>query len=228
MKPTIGIIGDFDRRPTHLATQSALDHSISKLGKSGTWEWISTQSLLAPEGLTKLSKFSHILCAPGSPYRSLEGALQGIQLARENRIPFLGTCGGCQHAILEIARNLLGVGHANHAEVNPEGIDHWITPLTCALKGLESRIHLASNSIARQAYGDNLVNERFRCDYGLDPTRENALNQHGLEISGRDERGQAVVFELKDHPFFVGTLYQPQLTSTPENPHPLINHFLLA
>jgi CTP synthase (UTP-ammonia lyase) len=226
MRLKIGIIGDFDARPSHLATQAALEHSISTLGLSGGWEWIPTETLLASEPVRELSKFDRLLGAPGSPFKSFEGALRGIQTARENQILFLGTCGGAQHAILEIARNLLGENDAHHGELNPIASNLWITPMGCSMRDLENRIKLIPYTIAHGVYGDGPVNERFRCSYGLDPAREKALGHQGLQVTGRDGKGQAVLFELRDHPFFVGTLFQPQLSSTQEFPHPLINRFL--
>jgi CTP synthase (UTP-ammonia lyase) len=226
--PRIGIIGDFDGRPSHLATQEALEHSASFLNLKAQWEWISTEALLTGEKEWLLSRFDRLLCAPGIPYRSQEGALRGIQAAREQGIPFLGTCGGCQHSVLEFARNKLGFFDADHAETSPSGSDLWITPMSCSLSGQEARIQLVSDSLASHAYGERIVIERFRCSFGIDPGREAALDQKGLRATGRDEDGQIVVIELMDHPFFMGTLFQPQLSSSPSRPHPLINALLLA
>ena len=123
-KLRIGIIGDYNPdNPTHIATHEGLNHAMGALPEhSFEVKWLPTDQ---PH---PFSDYQGLLCSPGSPYRSLEGALIGIQCARERQIPFLGTCGGPQHLILEYARNVMGIREASHAESDPYASCLFITP----------------------------------------------------------------------------------------------------
>lgn len=118
-EPSIGIIGDFNpRSETHAATNLAFRHATTRLGISVGMEWLSTVDLEERAG-NGLDRFDTFLCAPGSPYRSTRGALNGIRFAREGDRPLLGTCGGFQHMVLEYACNVMGIKDAEHAEEHP-------------------------------------------------------------------------------------------------------------
>ena len=115
MKNTIriGAIGDFNpQNSTHLFTNEAIQHAAGVLGKPFETVWLPSDE---PHNYPECSG---LFCSPGSPYKSLEGALEGIRYARQNKIPFIGTCGGMQHLVLEYARNVLGVKDGAHAEVD--------------------------------------------------------------------------------------------------------------
>ncbi len=101
--------------------------------------WLATETLAAaPDAVA----FADVLwCAPGSPYRSLAGALAALRFGRENGIPTLGTCGGCQHIILEFARNVLGFDDAQHAEYDPYASRLFVSELTCSLAGQTMPVH---------------------------------------------------------------------------------------
>jgi len=212
----IGIIGDFDpANETHLATDDALR------GHETTW--------VATDEVAGLDRFDGLFIAPGSPYRSLDGALAAIEHARTGHVPLLGTCAGFQHLVIEFARNVLGITGANHAEYDLEADDLFVTPLSCSLVGQELVVHVEPDSVAGRAYGaalaDGTVSERYYCNFGLASEREPALAAAGLVVSGRDADGEARIVELPDHPFFVGTLFVPQAAS-PD--HPLVRSFLAA
>src|SRR5690349_546588 len=103
----IGIIGDFNAaNRTHVFTNNGIEHAAEVLGRSIEPVWLRTDSQ------HDFSRFDAIFCSPGSPYKSLEGALRGIQYARENNVPFIGTCGGSQHLVIEYARNVMGIREA--------------------------------------------------------------------------------------------------------------------
>src|SRR5262245_18934308 len=107
MQLTIGIIGDHDASfPPHLATDAAIQHAAAVLDLGIAVTWLPTESL---DGFAddRLQLYDALWCAPGSPYRSMQGALNGIRYAREHGRPFLGTCGGFQHVVIEYARNVL-------------------------------------------------------------------------------------------------------------------------
>lgn len=131
----IGIIGDFDlERPSHKATNEALNHCADYLEINLELQWLPTESL-ERDADRSISKFDGLWCAPGSPYKSMKGALNAIRFAREKDYPFIGTCGGFQHAVIEYAQNKLGLNDPQHAEYGPNGSNLFITALSCSLVG---------------------------------------------------------------------------------------------
>jgi CTP synthase (UTP-ammonia lyase) len=224
----IGIVGDFDAsRPTHTATSEAIAHAAGVLAVDADARWLSTASL--PElPAREIEALAGFVVAPGSPYRSIDGTLRAIMYARENGVPLLGTCGGFQHVVLEFARNVLGLAEAHHAEYEPRGSQLVIEPLACSLSGQRAAVSLEAGSKVASFYGAELVTEEYRCSFGLAAGYESALQQSGLRVSGRDANGEPRVVELAGHPFFVATLFVPQLSSKTVYPHPLLRAFVAA
>jgi len=217
---SIGIIGDFQAsNETHVATSVALrDHDAT---------WVGTDEVRSPH---ELGPFHGLFIAPGSPYVSLDGALAAIRYARESSVPLIGTCAGFQHIVIELARNVLGIAGATHAEYDPLADDLFVTPLSCSLVGQVLSVVVDPSSVAGRSYGsaltgDGEATERYYCRFGLNPAVEPALAEAGLVVSGRDHDREARIMELPDHPFFVGTLFVPQ-ASSPD--HPLVGAFLAA
>ena len=224
----LGIIGDHDAsRPTHTATEAALSHAASTLSVGVETYWLATYALLSMPA-QDLASFAGFFVAPGSPYRSLDGALRAIRHAREAGRPLLGTCGGFQHVILEFARNVLGLAGARHAEYEPDAATPLIAPLACSLAGERAVVRLRPGSRAAACYGAALVREEYRCSFGLAAAYVPALERAGLVVSGEDERGEPRVVELPGHPFLLATLFVPQLASEPRRPHPLFLAFMAA
>jgi CTP synthase (UTP-ammonia lyase) len=221
-KKRIGIIGDYNPdNPTHVATNEGIQHAAEVLG-----ECSFESSWLATDQPQEFDEYQGLLCSPGSPYKSLEGALHGIQYAREQKIPFLGTCGGSQHLVLEYARNVMGIREAAHAETDPYASCLFITPLSCSLVGTTMEVRVKPGTQAAAIYRDTRVTERYYCNFGLNPAYEEQLVRAGLEISGTDQGGEARIMELSSHPFFIGTLFVPQANSSKEKPHPIVLAFL--
>jgi CTP synthase (UTP-ammonia lyase) len=165
--------------------------------------------------------FDAVWVVPGSPYRSEAGVLAAIRTAREAGIPFLGTCGGFQHALLEYAREVCGLTRVAHAENDPDADDVLIEPLACSLAGHEAVVNVEPGSLARSVIGSERTVERYFCAYG--PSRHlDTLRAHGLRFSGHDEDGQVRIAELPDHPFFLATLFQPELSGDGSRPHPVV------
>jgi CTP synthase (UTP-ammonia lyase) len=225
----IAIIGDRDPdNPNHLSTEAALAHSATALGLRVESIWFATDALLDSSSLGQLARSNGVFCTTGSPYRSLEGALRAIRLARERRVPFLGTCGGFQHAVIEYARNVLGLTRANHGEYADNAADALIAPLECSLAGQTFEVALQAASRAAACYGQTQARERYYCSYGVNPSWQEPLGEHGLPIVGTAADGTPRIMELPDHPFFVATLFVPQSRSTAEEPHPLVSGFVRA
>lgn len=224
MAVRVAVVGDYQPdHETHPATTVAVEHAGAALGVATEVSWIGTSDA---EGLAGLQEFDGIWIAPGSPYRSLDGALGAITFARTSGAPLLGTCAGFQHIILEFARSVVGDAAAHHAEYQPMGDSLFVTPLSCSLAGSTFEVAVAAGSRAHAAYGTTTATERYYCNFGLNPEKEEALTAGGLRISGRDHTGEARIVELVDHPFFVGTLFVPQVASTLEAPHPLVTAYL--
>jgi len=169
-----------------------------------------------------LGRFDAIWLVPGSPYDNPDGAIAAVRTARERRIPFLGTCGGFQYALLEFARNVCGLPAVENAEVTPEADEHLIVQLECSLKGHEEAVMIVPGSHAAEISGPGRRTERYHCDYGLNAAYLERLSQAGLRFSGFDDNGQVRIAELPGHPFFVGTLFQPELHGDGSQPHPII------
>jgi CTP synthase (UTP-ammonia lyase) len=225
---SVGVIGDFNPTyETHNATNLCFGHSASRLNVEVSVEWIPTQ-LLEEHVEDKLDRFDGLLCAPGSPYKSMKGALNGIKFARENDRPFLGTCGGFQHVVIEFARNIMGIRDAEHAEEHPDAANLFVTPLACSLVGKVEEVNLVAGSRAFEVYGGLHSMEHFFCNYGLNPSRRKDVEEAGLRFSGFDTGGEVRVIELPRANFFFATLFVPQANSSPSSPHPMITGLLQA
>jgi len=225
----LGIIGDYDPGSrSHAATNEAIEHSSVALSISAHCAWLPTQSIEDEHDNSSLKRFDALWCAPGSPYNNMNGALKAIKYAREHDVPFIGTCGGFQHTLLEYARSVLGIIDADHEETSPSSNNIFISKLSCSLVGKIGTIKILPNTLAYEAYKKKSIKEQFRCNYGLNPKFGNEVESKGLVISARGPEGEPRIVELSNHRFFVATLFLPQLSSSISSPHPLITRYLQA
>jgi CTP synthase (UTP-ammonia lyase) len=225
----IGVIGDYQPgNETHTSTTAAVQHAADPAGVPAEVTWIGTGQLSGEAGRAALRSSDGLIIAPGSPYRSLDGALAAIEHARREGVPLLGTCGGFQHVVLEYARNVAGFDDAQHAEYDPYASTLFITPLSCSLAGQSMTVRLRPGTLASLAYGRLAATERYYCDFGLNPAYLTTLTDSGLTVSGTDQDGEPRILELPAHPFFLATLFVPQTSSTPAAPHPLLIALLQA
>jgi CTP synthase len=225
----IALVGDYSANIiAHRAIPLALELSREALGTIVEWEWLSTGSLT--DAVRELARFSAIWLVPGSPYENMDGALAAIRFARETRRPFLGTCGGFQHALIEFARNVGGIANADHAETNATGKSLVITALACSLVDKTGRVRLSAGSRLRQIYGAESAHEGYHCNYGVNSTHRATLEAAGLRFTAFDEAGDIRGAELPVdvHPFFIGTLFQPERTALRGNTPPLVRAFVAA
>jgi CTP synthase (UTP-ammonia lyase) len=223
----IGVVGDYNpESETHVATGRACEHAAAQLGQHAQVVWIPTEDLAG--NVRPLHDIDAVFIAPGSPYRSIDGALNAIRFARTSAMPLIGTCGGFQHVILEYARNVLGIRDARHAEYDPDAPILFVTALTCSLVGQAMSVDIAAGTTAAAAYGTTSTTERYYCNFGLNHEHVPALQAAGLAVSGVDHNGEVRIVELPAHPFFVATLFVPQVASIDTAPHPLVAAFVAA
>ncbi|MFJ4521257.1 hypothetical protein ACIP4Y_09970 [Streptomyces sp. NPDC088810] len=216
---TLALVGD---RSPHVVSHTRVPLLLDALAARDRLVldayWIPSQDA-EDEGAVR--GFDAVWVLPGSPYRGEAGVLAAVRTAREEGIPFLGTCGGFQHALLEYARNVCGLTGVAHAENDPAAADPLIEPLACSLVGHEAAVTIEPGSLAASVIGSARTVERYFCAYG--PSRHlDTLRAHGLRFSGHDEDGHVRMAELPGHPFFLASLFQPELAGDGSHPHPMI------
>ena len=235
----IGILGDYNpKSPTLPAIEKSLQHAAGKLKGEIEAEWLPTASLTEADASKKLETFDGIFAAPGSPYKSFDGMLKGIEFARRYDWPFLGTCGGFQYALIECARNVLGIKDADTAENNSGSKNIIVYPVACAvpdrkkdapkLSGAIPEIRLRPGSYLQSFYQCETITEEFFCNYEVNPEYEWAAMEAGFPVVARGPKGEIRAIESPTHRFFIATLFQPQLSSKPNKPHPLILAYVQA
>ena len=235
----IGIIGDFNPEfRSHHATNDALQHAARKLETKVESAWVPTPSLLEAGADAVLDSFDGLWASAGSPYKSFDGMLKGIEFARVHDKPFLATCGGFQYTMIECARNVLGIRDATTAEEDPKAKNIIIYPVACAvpnrasdapkLSGSVAQIRLRPGSFLAGYYGKEVIEEEFFCNYELNPEFEWTAMEAGFPIVARGPGGECRAIESPAHQFFIATLFQPQLSSRKDKPHPLVVAFVKA
>lgn len=191
------------------------------------------------QGVEKfLSTADGILIAPGFGERGIDGKLATVKYTRENKIPFLGICLGMQIAVVEFARNVLDLQGAHSTEMNPATpypvIDMMESQKKVTQKGGTMRLgsypcKVKKGSKAQQAYGESMISERHRHRFEFNNAFLKDFEEHGMIATGINPESQLVeIIELKNHPWFVGTQFHPELKSTVLNPHPLFVKFVKA
>jgi CTP synthase (UTP-ammonia lyase) len=224
---SVALVGDYNSSvPAHQAIPLALELAAAYHGVPIRGTWVSTASIR--DAAVQFESYQGIWCVPASPYQNMHGALSAIRFAREGGVPFLGTCGGFQHALLEYARNVLGIADAGHAETDPESSTLLIAPLKCSLVEARAELLLEPGSILSKSYGELKVVEGYRCSYGPNPEYEDVLFGGDLWITARDLDGEVRGVELRSHPFFVGTLFQPERRALEGKLPPLVREFTRA
>jgi CTP synthase len=179
-----------------------------------------------------------LLVAPGFGNRGIEGKIIAVQYARENKLPFFGICLGMQMAVIEFARNVIGLTEAHSTEMDPSTSDAVINMMeeqkAITMMGGTMRLGsypcaITENTLAHTIYGSTLINERHRHRYEFNNAYLNAFHENGMVTSGvNPETGLVEIVELPNHPFFIGVQYHPELKSTVEAPAPLFVHFIAA
>ncbi len=226
-KCRVALLGDYNAAVTaHQAIPEALRLAGEDLGIEVEWIWLHTSLLKDPA--RQLGDFEGIWCVPASPYANTAGVLDAIRYAREEDVPFLGTCGGFQHAVVEYARNVLGMKTADHAENNPSAETLVVTPLTCSLVEKSEDLVVVEASGLHEAYGTERISEGYRCSYGINPEMAKKLFAGKLRATAHGAAGEVRAAELEGHRFFVGTLFQPERRALKGDAPPLVIAFVDA
>jgi CTP synthase (UTP-ammonia lyase) len=220
----IGLVGDHDESITaHRAIPVALTLAGAAIGHPAQGTWLHTDVLLDERAV---NGYDALWCVPGSPYRSMDGALRAIRHAREEGVPFLGTCGGFQHAVIEYARHVLGWADADHAESRPDAARAVIQQLACELVEATEALAPEPGSRVDRAYHGQPFQEGYRCRFGLNPEFAEALVAGPLRVAARGPQGDVRAVELEGHPYFVCTLFQPERAALAGRVPPLVQALL--
>ncbi len=186
----------------------------------------------------KLVGLDGLLVAPGFGHRGVEGKIVAVKYARENGLPFFGICLGMQMAVIEFARNVLGLKNAHSTEMDPQTnepvIDLMEEQKKITAKGGTMRLgaypcEIKEGSLAHKVYGKSAVSERHRHRWEFNNKYLDQFENAGMLASGKNPGTDLVeIIELPNHPFFIGVQYHPELKSTVENPQPVFVHFVKA
>ena len=237
--------GDFVLSDAYLSVIEAIKFSAAKLNRRAKITWINSKNLEkgGAKAVAELKKFNGIIVPGGFGESGIEGKIQAIKFAREHKIPYFGLCYGMQLMVIEYTRNVLGLKNAHTTEIQKNSEDPVVDVM------LEQKKHLADNkyggtmrlgsypaylkkgTMARAAYKKELVEERHRHRYEINPAYVKQLEAAGLVFSGTSPDG--VLMEIAElprsvHPFMLGTQFHPELQARPLDPHPLFTEFIRA
>ncbi len=237
---TIGLIGKYvELRDAYKSVAEAFIHAGAANECKVKVDWIQSETLADPEyAAEKLSQLDGILVAGGFGERGIEGKINACRYARENDVPFFGICLGMQMAVVEFGRNVLGMTDAHTTEVDPDTTNAVISMMEEQKQivnlGGTMRLgaypcHLTSDSLAAESYGRTDISERHRHRYEFNNAYLEQYDRAGMRATGINPNTELVeIVELRDHPYFVGVQFHPELKSTVMNPHPLFVSFVQA
>lgn len=235
----IGLVGKYVELPdAYKSIVESFIHAGAENECKVNLSWISSEEI-TKENIAQLTQdLDGILVAPGFGERGLEGKIEAVSFAREHKIPFFGICLGMQCAVIEFARNVLGLENASSTEMDPSTphpvIDMMEDQKKITIKGGTMRLgaypcELTKGSKAHHVYGKTKINERHRHRYEFNNKYLKAFEKAGMVASGINPDTKLVeIIELQDHPWFIGSQFHPELKSTVLNPHPLFVKFVKA
>jgi CTP synthase len=235
----IGLVGKYVELPdAYKSIAEAFVHSGAENECKVKIKWIQSEHLTAETIPSVLGNLDGVLVAPGFGERGIEGKIQAVKFARENHIPFFGICLGMQCAAIEFARNVVGIKDAASAELDKKTpnpvIDMMESQKNVTKKGGTMRLgaypcELTKGSKAHHIYGKSKISERHRHRYEFNNKYLKQFEKAGMIASGiNPDTGLVEIIELKDHRFYIGTQFHPELKSTVLNPHPLFVKFVKA
>jgi CTP synthase len=238
-KITIGLIGKYvELQDAYKSILEAFIHAGAMNECKIQVVSIHSEFITAENVAEKLENLDGLLVAPGFGHRGVEGKITAVKYARESGLPFFGICLGMQMAVIEYARNVLGIRDATSSEMDPNAteavIDMMEEQKKITTKGGTMRLgsypcQIKEGTLAHRIYGTTEIAERHRHRYEFNNKYLGQFEANGMIASGRNiETGLVEIMEISDHPYFIGCQYHPELKSTVENPHPLFVHFVSA
>lgn len=236
--------GDFILSDSYLSVIEAIKYSAYAQNRKPVISWLNSSDFEKNTAkLKELKKYDGIIVPGGFGSRGVEGKLNVVKFARENKIPYFGLCYGMQMMVIEYARNVLGLKDANTREVNPNSKNVVIDVMESQKEHLKNNLYggsmrlgaykaiLREGTIAKNSYGKKEIFERHRHRYEVNPSYVADLEVAGLVFSGRSPDGHLMeIAELpkSKHPFFLGTQFHPEFLAHPLAPHPLFTAFIKA
>lgn len=236
---TIGLVGKYvELKDSYKSIAEALLHAGASLETKVDIEWIHSESVQPKNLEKKLGHLDGILVAPGFGSRGIDGKIETVQYARENNIPFFGICLGMQCAVIEFARNVLGLEGAHSTEIK-EYTTHPVIDLMSEQKSIQNMggtmrlgayaCNLKSGTKAWEAYQSDTIEERHRHRYEFNDAYLEPFEANGMIASGKNpDSGLVEMIEISNHPWFVASQFHPEYASTVEAPHPLFIAFVRA
>jgi CTP synthase len=236
---TIGLVGKYvELHDAYLSVSEALAHAGWYHDVDVRIKWINSEALEKMGETEVLEDVAGIVVPGGFGHRGIEGKIKAASFARRNQVPYLGLCLGMQVAVIEFARNVLGLAEANSSEFDPQTphpvIDLMLTQRQISDKGGTMRLGnwvccLTPDTRTYRAYNEPIVFERHRHRYEFNNEYRKRMESHGLIVSGRSADNSLVeVIEFRDHPWFVASQFHPEFKSRPTRPHPLFRDFIGA
>jgi len=238
-KVRIGLVGKYvELHDAYISIREALRHAALYAGVDVEIEWISATDLEKGIGLERLEQVDGIVVPGGFGSRGVEGKIIAAKYAREHQVPYLGLCLGMQVMVIEYARNVLGMEDANSPEFD-QRTRHPVIDLMAEQRGLEDKggtmrlglypCVIQPGTLAARLYQTERIEERHRHRYEVNNAYRQALEEHGLIMSGVSPDGILVeMAEVRDHPFMIGCQFHPEFLSRPTLPHPLFSGFIKA
>ena len=235
----IALIGKYvELKDSYISIAESLIHAGAKNKTKVNINWIHSSKLEDENIHQLLSKMNGVIVAPGFGSRAIEGKINAVKYARENNIPFLGICLGMQCAVVEFARNVIGLDGAHSTEINSD-TNHPVISMMEEQKKLKNLggtmrlgaydCHVKENSLLHDIYEKDIISERHRHRFEFNNVYIDDFEKHGIIFSGKNIKNNLMeTIEYSQHPWFVGVQYHPEYKSTVVNPHPLFINFVKA
>ena len=235
----IALIGKYvELKDSYISIAESLIHAGAENKTRVNIHWIHSSEMEGENVSHQLSKMDGIIVAPGFGSRAVEGKVNAVKFARENRVPFLGICLGMQCAVIEFARNVIGFKEAHSTEINSDTPYPVISMMEeqKQLKNLGGTMrlgaydcHVEKDSLLHKIYENDVISERHRHRYEFNNKYVKDFEENGIVFSGKNKANNLMeTFEIPDHPWFIGVQYHPEYKSRVVNPHPLFINFIKA
>ena len=235
----IALIGKYvELKDSYISIAESLIHAGAENKTRVNIHWIHSSEMEGENVSHQLSKMDGIIVAPGFGSRAVEGKVNAVKFARENRVPFLGICLGMQCAVIEFARNVIGFKEAHSTEINSDTPYPVISMMEeqKQLKNLGGTMrlgaydcHVEKDSLLHKIYENDVISERHRHRYEFNNKYVKDFEENGIVFSGKNKANNLMeTIEIPDHPWFIGVQYHPEYKSRVVNPHPLFINFIKA